>query len=353
MVERFVLIGSMVLLAVLPSVAMAQGCDVTGTGAAFWGQCFNAWDMYPYPPLGFPIVADVSACYNGSQTQPLRMVICNEASAVVGEISGIAHNECANGPNYTIVNATHATVTWALTAGVPRVYCQWYLGAVPVDSLFMWANAHMKWPSMTVLHFDPITAEDKPKFGTVATWFDRGAKVMGAIIGLYPKTKLYLGPLGAFSVLMYLVMDGIAKDPPDENFTEVVAVVPEPYTPLEATCPVAPSNLKTCLFFPQEKRVLNAILENESQMIGLARAILTTHNRGSSAVAAQDTASVLLQQATYDAFVEQLRQLATQEVGLRQAAAVPFYNHRRKESVDVANMLVDPGLLAALEAIAQ
>jgi hypothetical protein len=351
---RFVLAGIVAFLGVVssPTLATSQGCEVSGSGAAFWGQCFNAFDMAPYPPIGFSIIADVSACYSGTQTQPLRMVICNEALAVIGEIALPGRADCANGPNYTILNATHTTVTWRSTQSTPRVYCQWYLGTLPVDSLSMWANAHIRWPSMVVLHFDPLTAEDKPRFATTATYLDRGAKVMGAIIGLYPNTKLYLGPLGAFSVLLSLVFDAIAKDPPDENFTEVVTVVPEPYTPLEATCPVAPNPLKKCLFFPKEKRALNALLENESQMIGLARAILTTHNRGSSAVLAQDEASVLLQQTAYDGFVAQLRQLAAQEIVLRQAAAVPFYAHDRKESLDVATMLVDPDLLASLEAIA-
>jgi hypothetical protein len=78
------------------------------------------------------------------------------------------------------------------------------------------------------------------------------------------------------------LIDGeLAYDPPDPNFTEIAL----PVTPSISQQPFTASNELS----PAQAAAFNALIENEEGGIGLARAILTSTNRASGALEANDT----------------------------------------------------------------
>lgn len=138
-------------------------------------------------------------------------------------------------------------------------------------------------------------------------------------------------PLGAVMILTGVVGGGIsaylgylAKDPPDPNYTEIAL----PVTPATSRQPILPGDGVT----EAQADAFNALIENDQQGIGLARAMLTSFDRASGARAAGNSywvnrqlqAARLYSGQLADILDAQPQLLANLQQALLTAPGVPF-----------------------------
>ncbi|TAK94203.1 hypothetical protein EPO05_06630 [Patescibacteria group bacterium] len=101
----------------------------------------------------------------------------------------------------------------------------------------------------------------------------------------------------------------LAKDPPDSNYTVIPVLVPPTFPPV-----VAGNNLTQA-----DAAAMNALLNNEANIVGVLRAIITSINRSSTAASVGDTYWEQKQIAAINSFLIQLGGLLTKEADMREA----------------------------------
>lgn len=327
MIARLLLVLSLILAA--PGVASAEIIHTVPQ------TCFNAihqGDTQPWPiPSGYILRATAVA------SAPVPKVI-----HLVPALAGAPFIVGTVGPT-----ATTFSLIWR-TSGNDFVEGAFYkLDGSPDISINNNCRVDITYsPTLTWM-----TLETKAKVRRLGELLS----LSGYLTGTYGLYCLSLGPgaplCGSWLVTATILQGAAggalwtiaAIDPEDWNYAEVVAVVPEPYTPIGWDCPRP--RKPGCVLTYEEAAAQNAYWNTLAVIIGLGRAIATTTDRATTALGAGDFAAFALQDGAMRGFLNQLGE-RLEAAGVLQEALGRLLLQNRKEATDVmAAEYLDPEAL--------
>ena len=167
---------------------------------------------------------------------------------------------------------------------------------------------------ITVNPIEPLkkSAELIQHWEELAHAFHRGelnAELAGKLCPPIKTCEQTFAGLAAVYAAQAIYYEQLANDPPDPNYT-VIALPVTPLVPTAPSDPDVPASLTNAL---------NALFDNQKQAIGLEQAILTSINRASGAMAANDALWQQRQTQAAASYLLQLSGLANKQADLQAA----------------------------------
>ncbi len=166
-----------------------------------------------------------------------------------------------------------------------------------------------------------------------------------AITALCPPCEAALAAGGGVTLLGGLIIEYIASDPDDPNFTAVAQPSIPSMTPVTAGSGLTQA----------EADAFNALDTNQEQIIGLGQALLTSLNRESGAFDAGDSAHEALQLQAVRQYSGQIANLLNEQVALRnqlvgvlQAAGFPTFTASSSDALTFEQGVASDGLPASV-----
>lgn len=167
---------------------------------------------------------------------------------------------------------------------------------------------------ITVNPVEPLkkSAEQIQHWEELAHAFHRGelnAEVAGKLCPPIKGCEQAFAGLAAVYAAQAIYYEQLANDPPDPNYT-VIALPVMSLAPTVTPDPDVPASITNAF---------NALFDNQKQAIGLEQAILTSINRASGAMAANDTVWQQRQTQAAASYLLQLSGIANKQVDLQAA----------------------------------
>jgi len=168
--------------------------------------------------------------------------------------------------------------------------------------------------TITVNPVEPLkkSAEQIQHWEDLAHAFHRGelnAELSGELCPPIKGCEEAFAGLAAVYAAQAINYEQLANDPPDPNYT-VIALPVTPLAPTVTPDPDVPLSITNAF---------NALFDNQKQAIGLEQAILTSINRASGAMAANDTVWQQRQTQAAASYLLQLSDLANKQADLQAA----------------------------------
>lgn len=334
----------------------AKCCIVLSTLAVAICSTFNSQAVMANPQRTFPIVLGQPIVLNAGDSAVISMALTSYDPNEDGENEGVVMTGSGGGSQCTTSILTFNTPV-VLDCGPVPAGQQWTLISAPLGGLdgdeVLVGTAQINTPNAVrktqseinalenVAHRDDALAQMYDMLNDICQ-SSGAAEALCLITG-----KDYPNLAGLLRANAYLVA-GIAADPPDSNFTQIVQPVLQYYPPMTFPSEI-PSNVANDI---------NALYSSYQQQTGLAFAAYTSLNRASGALQAGMTDWEHAQVAAAAKYSYQLGEVLKLEPGLSAtlqkdlvAAGLTVPTGTASQAYDVDLQILDSGLPSAEQAV--